>query len=69
MFPFLASMALVFLGFCLGAVWSSEVHARKPSPTGWRIETITSLPRATARPAVTRRRSWVEWRTNKGDGQ
>jgi hypothetical protein len=58
MFPFLASMALVACGFALGAVWSSEVHARKPSPTGWRIETITSLPRATARPAVTRRTVW-----------
>lgn len=44
------------LGFTLGAVWSSEVHARHPSPTGWSVPTITSLPRAVLKtPTVARK--------------
>lgn len=52
---FACLLAGVVLGFLIGAVWSSEVHARKPSVTGWSIPTIAPLPSCVARPAVTRR--------------
>lgn len=53
---FAVCMAVVGLGFILGAVWSAEVHARLPSPTGWSIPTITPLPKCLARAAVTRKK-------------
>jgi hypothetical protein len=52
----LGTLALCFVSFCVGVVYAGERNASRRHPaTSWSVPTITSLPRAVARPAALRR--------------